>query len=122
MSFNDAVQSLQDILDNIARAERFTRGCDFEAFISDEEKIYAVQYALQVIGEAAIRLGDQADRLCPGIPWREIRGIRNWISHGYDKIDLAQIWGTVTDDLPLLKAAVMLALAGMKAPEPPEPG
>lgn len=120
MSFKDPLQSLQDILDNIARIERFLHGCNFEAFVSDEEKIYAVQYALQVIGEAAVRLGHQAETLCPGIPWRDIRGIRNWLSHGYDDIDLAQIWGTVTDDLPLLKSAVTQAVPRMCTTDSPE--
>ena len=37
------------------------------ALINDEEKIYALQYALEANVEAAIRLGGQAERLCPGI-------------------------------------------------------
>ncbi len=31
-------------------------------------------YALLVISEAAKRLGPKAEELCPGFPWRDIRG------------------------------------------------
>jgi len=43
---------------------------------------------LQKISEAAARLGEDAEKLCPGAPWRDIRGIWNWLRHQYDRIDL----------------------------------
>ena len=85
MPFRDLRQALGDILDNIARIERFVSGLDGERFRNDERALFAVQYALLVISEAAIRLGDQAEVLCPDIPWSEIRGFGNWLRHGYDK-------------------------------------
>jgi len=62
------------------------------------------------ISEAAIRLKDEAEVLCPGVPWRDIRGAGNWLRHQYDSVDLETIWNTVQDDLPPLKAAVRTAL------------
>jgi uncharacterized protein with HEPN domain len=64
-----------------------------------------------VISEAAIRLGDQAEVLCPGLPWRNIRGIGNWLRHQYDRVDVEAIWQTVIDDLPPLEKAVTRALS-----------
>jgi hypothetical protein len=64
--FKDPQQSLEDILENIARIERFVDGIDRESFLKSEEKIFAVQYALLAISEAAHRLGEDAERLCPG--------------------------------------------------------
>lgn len=63
------------------------------------------------LSAAAIRLGLTADALCPGIPWREIRGIGNHLRHGYDKIDLEQLWRTIKEDLPILSEAVSAALS-----------
>jgi uncharacterized protein with HEPN domain len=63
-----------------------------------------------LISEAAMRLGDEAERLCPEQPWRDIRGLGNWLRHQYDKIDVATIWHTFENDLPSLKAAVFRAL------------
>jgi uncharacterized protein with HEPN domain len=95
--------------------EVFTDGMDIEAFRSDPRTVAAVERKLQLISEAAIRLGDEADRLCPGQPWRNIRGLGNWLRHQYDRIDLETIWRTVTTDLPPLKVAVERALAGLRS-------
>jgi uncharacterized protein with HEPN domain len=65
-----------------------------------------VERKLQIISEAAIRLAEDAERLCPGLPWRDIRGIGNQLRHAYERIDLSTIWNTVVDDLPALKAAI----------------
>ena len=61
--------------------------------------------------EAAIRLGGDAEALCPGLPWHNIRGIGNWLRHEYHRVDTTTIWNTVTEGLPPLKAAVMKALS-----------
>jgi uncharacterized protein with HEPN domain len=29
--------------------------------------------------------------LCPGLPWRDIRGIGNWLRHQYDQVDVDSI-------------------------------
>ncbi|PYR96039.1 MAG: hypothetical protein DMG15_06620 [Acidobacteria bacterium] len=83
---------------------------DFAAFRSEPKTIAAVERKLQVISEAAVRLGTQADVLCPGLPWHNIRGIGNWLRHQYDRVDIETLWNTVTDDLPPLKVAVDRAL------------
>ena len=91
--------------------ERFTEGMDFEAFREDPKTVAAVERKLLVISEAAIRLGEQGPVLCPDQPWHKIRGTGNWIRHQYERINLQDIWHTITDDLPPLKAAVIRALA-----------
>jgi uncharacterized protein with HEPN domain len=110
LPFRESSDSLRDILDCIERIERFTAGMDLDAFIEDEKTISAVERELQKISEAAIRLGDNAERLCPGPAWRDIRGIGNWLRHQYDRIDLETIWTTVERDLVALKPQVQLAL------------
>lgn len=90
--------------------DQFTSGMDFEAFRSDPMAVAAVERKLQIISEAAIRLADNAERLCPGFPWRDIRGIGNQLRHAYERIDLRSVWNTVKDDLPALKAGIERAL------------
>jgi uncharacterized protein with HEPN domain len=55
-------------------------------------------------------LGEDAEVLYPGVPWRDIRGIGNWLRHQYDRINPDAAWITVIDDLPPLKAVVAKAL------------
>ena len=84
---------------------------DSDGFCQDPRTIAAVERKLLVISEAAIRLGQEAEIRCPGLPWSEIRGIGNWLRHQYDAVELPVVWKTVRDDLPPLKAAVLRALA-----------
>jgi len=70
---------------------------NFEAFREDPKTVAAVERKLQIISEAAIRPGDGADRLCPGLPWRNIRGLR-----------------IVTVDLPPLRRAVEGAVSRLR--------
>lgn len=66
----------------------------------------AVERKMLVISEAAVRIGASAESLCPGVPWRDIRGIGNWLRHQYDRVNVELVWNTIQDDLPPLKAAV----------------
>ena len=64
---------------------------DLEAFRADPKTIAAVERKLR---EAAIRLGQQAQTLCPGIPWNNVRGIGNWLRHRYDRVDVETVWNS----------------------------
>lgn len=110
MPFRDPALALNDILEGIGKIEQFVRGYGLDDFAADEKTVAAVERKLQLITEAAVRLGDQAEVLCPEIAWRDIRGMGNWLRHQYDRVDLETVWNTVTDDLPRLKTAVASAL------------
>jgi uncharacterized protein with HEPN domain len=106
LPFREPSLSLHDIFDAIEMIEHFTRGMEFESFRGDAKTVAAVERKLLVVSEAAVRLGEDADLLCPGPPWGEIRGTGNWLRHQYDRIDLEIIWRTLIEELPPLKAAV----------------
>jgi len=59
---------LGDIVDAIERIEQFTSGMEFAAFRSNPMAVAAVERKLQIISEAAIRLGDEAEQRCPDMP------------------------------------------------------
>jgi uncharacterized protein with HEPN domain len=110
LPFRDPALSLRDILDSIDIIIYFVRGMDLEAFREDPKTVAAVERKLLLISEAATRLGEDADSLCPGLPWRNIRGIGNWLRHRYDRVDVEMVWNTVTDALPPLRSGVLRAL------------
>jgi uncharacterized protein with HEPN domain len=93
--------------------EDFVAGMDFEAFRSSPMAVAAVERKLQIVSEAAIRLGNEAEQLCPGVPWRDIRGVGNQLRHAYERIDLETIWTAVKEDLEALKLGVVRALDSM---------
>lgn len=110
MPFSEPSLPLADIRDAIAAIEEFTNNMDFDAFRKDPKTIAAVERKLQIISEAAVRLAEHAEAVCPGLPWHNIRGIENWLWHQYDRVDIETVWNTVTGDLPPLKVAVNRAL------------
>lgn len=117
MPSDKRIRWFEDILDNIGRIERFAAGFDLQKFVTDERATFAVLHALLIISEAARRLGDSAELLAPGQPWRDIRGLGNILRHEYAGVDLNAIWTIVTDDLPGLKLAANLALKKLSSEE-----
>jgi uncharacterized protein with HEPN domain len=107
--FTDIVSSIDHIL-------HFVRDIAFDDFIADRMRCSAVERELLIISEAAIRLGDNAEALCPGQPWHDIRGIGNKLRHEYDGINLELIWNLVHDDLPSLRTAVTRTLNSQNDP------
>jgi uncharacterized protein with HEPN domain len=105
------IRWFEDILENIARIERFTAGTDYQTFQANEQATFAVLHALLIISEAARRLGPAAEALAPNQPWRAIRSLGNILRHEYGGVDTGAIWRIVTDDLPVLKGATEKALA-----------
>jgi uncharacterized protein with HEPN domain len=60
---------------------------------------------IQIIGEAASRLGNEC-RDAIDLPWPQIVGMRNFVAHGYFDLDEAIIWRTAVEDVPMLASAI----------------
>lgn len=104
-------QRLRDIIENIDDACEFIRSCaDSEAMKRDRRTLRAVERCFQIISEAASKLGDEAERYCPDIPWPDVRGMGNHLRHEYEGVDAQILWKTVRSDLPPLRAACVEAL------------
>jgi uncharacterized protein with HEPN domain len=92
LPFREPWLPLQDILDAITQIKQFTAGMPLDGFQADPKTIAAVERKLLLISEAATRLGEQSEVLCPGLPWRDIRVLGNWLRHQYDHVDVQAIW------------------------------
>jgi uncharacterized protein with HEPN domain len=97
---------VEDILDAIARIQRYVEGLTFEQFQADQKTIDAVVRNLEIIGEAVRHLSASQERLPGETPWVDIAGMRNILIHEYFGIDLKIIWHTIVEDLPKLKVQV----------------
>jgi uncharacterized protein with HEPN domain len=102
---------LEDILDSISLIDQFLSGIDFDSYVEDMKTKSAVERPLQIITEAAYRLGDEADTLCPGPDWKGFMGMGNLLRHAYHRIDDALVWNTVKVELPALRKAITNSLA-----------
>jgi uncharacterized protein with HEPN domain len=109
-------QRLQDIVENIEKIARYTAGLSEADFQSREIVIDAVERCLARISEAAAKLGPDADRLCPGLPWADIRGLGNKLRHLYDDVDADIVWNLIsTKRLEALRAACLAAISSLDA-------
>ena len=78
---------------------------DFNEYKKNKILKRAVERELEIIGEAVNRILT----INPDIEITEARKIvdlRNWVIHGYDRVDDTIIWGIISRDLPKLKQQV----------------
>ena len=76
MSFRPTPERLfGDILDAISMIEQFTSRMDFEAFRSNPMAVAAVERKLQLISEAAIRLGSAVAVDLPSLKATVVRAV-----------------------------------------------
>lgn len=100
---------LADYLDHMRQAASdaysFAEGLSKEEFLADKRTQQAIIMSLVIIGEAATLIMEQAPKFASShneVPWRNMRGMRNRITHGYFSINLDVVWDTVQTALPKL--------------------
>jgi uncharacterized protein with HEPN domain len=95
----------------IDHIESFLGAMTFESYQADPKTKAGVERKMQIITEAAVRLGDDALLLCPNLDWEGFRGMGNILRHAYHRIDDKVVWDTVKEELPPMREAVIKALA-----------
>lgn len=108
-------RSLQQILEAIERIQTLTAGMDQQSYQEAGTVKLAVERLLQIVTEAAHRLGREATAICPGVDWRDIREMGNALRHDYDELLDHVLWNTIIADLPPLKMHVTAALKTLNA-------
>ena len=106
----DGNERLLDMLEAIEEIERYAvRGR--EAFLQDELVQVWMVHHLQIIGEAAARLPSHLRSASPGVPWKQVIGLRNILVHAYFRVDPDEIWVVVDHDIPALREEVVALLS-----------
>ena len=88
-----------DILDNIKKIRKFTDGLSFEEFEKNDEKIYSVSRAFEIIGEAVSHIPLEVKENFPNIKWNQIKNFRNIISHYYWGVEVELEWEVIQNKL-----------------------
>jgi len=102
MSKHDDLLSLKDMLSHAREAVDLLGNASREELGRNRVMQLALTRLVEIAGEAANRVSQEAQQDYPQIPWPQIIGMRNRLVHGYDVIDYDLLWGTVTNDLPPL--------------------
>lgn len=103
----DLMKNLHDIVESIDSVEEFIAGMSsYSEFRNNKLVKRAVERELGIIGEAVNRIKKDHPEVSLKNA-RKIIDLRNWVVHGYDKVDDAIIWGVVKKHLPNLKEQVL---------------
>lgn len=108
---------LAHMIDAATQARDYVDGMDKAAFLADRRTQHAVILNLIVIGEAATKLLADDSSFAnqhPDVRWRDIKGMRNRLAHGYFDIDLEIVWVTVQNALPELLSALERAQTALR--------
>ena len=96
---------LRHMLDSAEEAIEFAAGKSRKDFDDNRKLLLAIIKSIEIIGEAASQISEARKAENDNIPWKDIIGMRNRLSHGYFDVNLDIVWQTVKTDIPdLIKA------------------
>lgn len=110
MPFRDSPTHLRDIVTGIEHIEAFVGEMSLDAYRADALRRSAVERQLQIIMDAAKRLGEDAYVFCPDEDWKGVCRMADVLRHSYHKVDDGIVWNTVKDELPQMRVSVLRAL------------
>lgn len=108
---------IKDILASMQDAEEFIEGMSYQQFVDDKKTFNAVVRAIEVIGEAAKNVPATIRTRYPAIPWKEMAGMRDKVTHFYFGIDRESIWIAVKERIPSLKPTIEQILKDLNSTE-----
>lgn len=96
---------LEHIISYCLQIEKTVRrfGDSLEVFQADDIYRNAVALCILQIGELVGNLSDNFKLQHSGIPWRQIKAMRNIVAHRYGTVDPDTTWEIIKDDIPSLK-------------------
>jgi uncharacterized protein with HEPN domain len=110
---------LAEIVENMDRAMQALSGVEYDGFVDDWQKTYAVVRCFEIIGEASKNVPHEVRESFPEIPWRTMAAMRDKMIHAYFGIDHETVWKAVKEDLPRVRPAVWQLLAELRRTQGP---
>jgi uncharacterized protein with HEPN domain len=96
LDIKESIESIHDYLEEIR---------DFNDYKTNKLLRRGIERELEIIGEATSRILKIDDKIDISNS-RRIVDLRNWVIHGYDRVDDVIIWGIISRDIPKLKAQI----------------
>jgi uncharacterized protein with HEPN domain len=115
MSAHDPRATLRQIQDAARRLHTICAGKTKEQLLADWLATAALERFLEIVGEGVKRLPMDLRSQHPEVPWKEIAGTRDHLSHGYDDVDYQVLWDAVQKDVPVLLATIEQMLKDLDA-------
>jgi uncharacterized protein with HEPN domain len=93
----------------------FVAGRTRDDLDTDRQLLLALVKDVEIVGEAASRIGEEFRKGHSQLPWQAIVAMRNRLVHAYFDVDRDIVWNTVAIDLPFLVAAVEAMLGASES-------
>ncbi len=74
-----------------------------ESFLENRLVQDGVIRQFEIVGEATKNISTPFRDRYPFIPWRDLAGFRDKLIHQYFGVDLATVWRSVVEDVPMLQ-------------------
>jgi len=101
----DNLAYLHLILDAAEKIHSYLGQMNQSDFFADGKTQSAVIMQIQVIGELSKKIPEEIKSKID-VPWKEIAGLRDMVSHDYFSLDVEAIWNTATKDVTELEREI----------------
>jgi uncharacterized protein with HEPN domain len=115
MSAHDPRATLLQMQDAAHHLQTICAGKTLDKLLADWQATAALERFLEIVGEGVKRLPMDLRARHPAVPWKEIAGTRDHLSHGYDDVDYQVLWDAVQTDVPPLLLTIELMLKELDA-------
>lgn len=113
----DYIRHLKEACDRILS---YTAGFSYESFLQNQLVQDAVLRNIGILGEATKNLLEcwpDVTIVHPEVPWIDIYGMRNRITHAYWFVNLEVVWNVVEVHVPTLKLQLEQVIHALHGPE-----
>jgi len=105
---------LKDILSALEAIESFIETMSFEDFKQDDKTSSAVIRKFEIIGEAAKQVPESIKQEYAAVPWKEMAGMRDKLTHFYFGVNYELLWQTIKNRIPEIKPVIRQILQDLK--------
>ncbi len=113
----DIILFINDIMESIKNIEAFSNSLTKEKYEKDKLKQSAIERQLGIIGEAVKNLPNSFRDKYSHVPWKDIAGFRDILTHAYFGLIDERVWRIIKKDLPILKKNIREILEKEKTDE-----